>query len=93
MSVLVAWAFIVRGYAVEAVALARNQVRPGIRGFAAEAGQDMIEYALVIGVVAIGIVLLFLITPIGPAFAELVNRVACLTSGGTWASAGTGSCT
>ena len=92
MLALIAWATLARGYAIQAGASARDYVRAGIRGFAAEAGQDMIEYALVIGVVAIGIVLLFVITPIGPAFTELVNRVACLTSGGTWASAGTGSC-
>ena len=53
----------------------------------ASASLTGLEYLLVIGVVAIGIVLLFMSTPIEPAFTALVSRVACLVSGQTWLAA------
>ena len=47
-----------------------------------EDGQDMVEYALIVGVVSVIIVGLFLLAPFGDAFAALAADVCTKISGG-----------
>ena len=50
-------------------------LRSGLRASAGETGQDMVEYALVIGVVSIAIVALFIAAPFGNAFNAVATAV------------------
>ena len=47
-----------------------------------EDGQDMVEYALIVGVVAVGLVAAFLLAPFGAAFTALAADVCTRISGG-----------
>jgi Flp pilus assembly pilin Flp len=71
---------------------ARGYLRSAMTHIADERGQDMVEYALVIGVVSLGVVAAFIWLPWADAFTALVNTVGCQI-GGVGTVIGTHTCT
>ncbi len=51
-----------------------------------EAGQNMVETALIIGTISLVIVFAFLTSNIDNVIGNLANQVACEVSGGDWAT-------
>ena len=61
----------------------------------AEAGQNLVETALIIGIVSIVLVGAFMTADLQAAVVDVAQRVACEARNGTWAenAAGAGTCT
>ncbi len=77
------------------VRYAKRAMRSVRRFVADEVGQNLIETALIIGVVSLVLVLGFMQTNVFGAVQDVGNHVVCEAQGGTWADNGkaTGDCT
>jgi Flp pilus assembly pilin Flp len=57
-----------------------------------DAGQNMVETALIIGTISLVIVAAFTMSDVTAAIGNLANQVVCQVQGGSWSPGQPGSC-